>query len=145
MSIYRTVLVAVDLSEHSAKVVGRAVELFAGSEAELTLLHVVQPVLGDYSFELQLDDYDDFQHAHSAAVKAQLHALNQGSGLKAPEARVLLTSGHPVREIHRQCKERQADLLVIGSHGYGALLSVLGSTSASVMHGIGCDVLTVRI
>jgi universal stress protein A len=51
----------------------------------------------------------------------------------------------PARKICDLCAELDIDLLVIGSHGYNALFSFLGSTTNAVMHEINCDVLTVRI
>ena len=145
MATYKKVLIAVDLSENSRLVVKRAEDLFANSDVELHLVHVVVPVVGDYSFELALSDYDDFQHAHRRAVGKELAKLMEDTGLHVPEDRIHLLSGHVAREIHKLATELGADLLVIGSHGYGAILSVLGSTTSAVLHNISCDALTVRV
>jgi universal stress protein A len=144
MSTYRKITVAVDLSDQSTKVIKRAQEQLP-ADSELHIVHVVVPVTGDYSFQTSMSDYDDFQQAHRVAVEKQLSQLLNDIGLSLPEDRIHLLAGNPAKELRQLCSDLDADLLVIGSHGYGTLLSVLGSTTSSVLHGIGCDVLTVRI
>lgn len=145
MSSYQKILIAVDLSVHSRAVIDRAVELVAGSDTRLHLVHVIEPVMGDYSFESKVSDYEKLQDAHRAAVDKALSQLLYESELALPEESIHLLDGHPSRQIRKLCDELEVDLLVIGSHGYNAVLSVLGSTTSAVMHGINCDVLTVRI
>ncbi len=49
-------------------------------------------------------------------------------------------------DIKRLAAALTTDLVVIGSHGQGALsATVLGSTANRVLHGIHCDVYTVRV
>lgn len=49
-------------------------------------------------------------------------------------------------EIKRLAASMKTDLVVIGSHAQGAVsAAVLGSTANSVLHGIHCDVYTVRV
>jgi nucleotide-binding universal stress UspA family protein len=49
-------------------------------------------------------------------------------------------------EIKRLAAALKTDLVVIGSHGQGALsATVLGSPANRVLHGIHCDVYTVRV
>jgi universal stress protein F len=46
--------------------------------------------------------------------------------------------------ICRAAREHDADLIVIGSHGYGALDRVLGTTAARVVNHVDRNVLVVR-
>lgn len=56
-----------------------------------------------------------------------------------------ITSGRPFLEIIRVAKERKSDLIVIGTHGWGALKQVLlGSVAEKVVRKAPCPVLTVR-
>jgi len=48
-------------------------------------------------------------------------------------------------EITRYADDKQADLIVIGSHGRHGLQRLLGSTATPVLHNAKCDVLAVRI
>ena len=145
MSDYRKILIAVDLGRSCSDVIKRAQQLVSGSEAEIHLVHVVEMATGDYSFELDFSHLDAYQKVHRAAAEEAAQVLLSELGLELPPASVHLPSGHPAREIRKLCGELGVDLLVIGSHGEHAVLSMLGSTASAVMHGIGCDVLTVRI
>ncbi|HUF03450.1 MAG TPA: universal stress protein [Aridibacter sp.] len=54
-------------------------------------------------------------------------------------------SGKPDRIIIKECEEWPADLVVMGSHGYGFWArTLLGSVSDSVVHHAPCSVLIVR-
>ena len=145
MSHYHNILIAVDLSEHSQAVVNRAKQVADTDGATLHLAHIIEPVTGDYSFEVEISQYDDFQRAHHKAVSAELSKLLSVTGLSLQDNAIHLVEGRPARQLRKLCEELDIDLLVIGSHGYGLILSALGSTTSSVMHGISCDVLTVRV
>ena len=54
-------------------------------------------------------------------------------------------SGHPVTIIVEQIKKENIDLVVMGSHGYGAIAgSVLGSVSQRVLQRASCPVLIIK-
>jgi nucleotide-binding universal stress UspA family protein len=54
-------------------------------------------------------------------------------------------SGSPQRAIVERAKEWGADLIVLGSHGYGFWSrALLGSVSTSVVNHAPCSVLVVR-
>ena len=52
--------------------------------------------------------------------------------------------GVPWDAICREAKERECDLIVIGSHGYGGLDRILGTTAAKVVNHADRSVLVVR-
>ena len=57
---------------------------------------------------------------------------------------VLVTVGAPAPAIARAAEERQADLLVVGTHGHhGWRRALLGSVAEGVLHEAKCPVLTV--
>ena len=56
-----------------------------------------------------------------------------------------IVTGRPFMEIIRIAKERAVDLIVIGTHGRGALSQMLlGSVADKVVHKAPCPVLSVR-
>jgi nucleotide-binding universal stress UspA family protein len=53
--------------------------------------------------------------------------------------------GHPVSEILSYARDRQVDLIVMGTHGRGPLGHVvMGSVAERVVRRAPCPVLTVR-
>ena len=53
--------------------------------------------------------------------------------------------GNPAHKIRDAASELEADLIVVGTHGRHGLGLLLGSTANAVLHGVGCDVLAVRV
>jgi universal stress protein F len=58
--------------------------------------------------------------------------------------RVEVPIGAPWQALCDTARTMKADLLVIGSHGYGALDRLLGTTAAKVVNHAPCSVLVVR-
>lgn len=52
--------------------------------------------------------------------------------------------GTPWSALCDLAKEERADLLVVGSHGYGGIDRLLGTTAAKVVNHAPCSVLVVR-
>lgn len=58
--------------------------------------------------------------------------------------RTLVEIGTPWSGICQAAKEENADLIVIGSHGYSGLDKILGTTAAKVVNHAHCSVWVVR-
>ena len=77
-------------------------------------------------------------------LRAAVEALNQAS----PELKVthVLREGRPKEAILDEAEHWGADLIVVGSHGYGSIRRVfLGSVSLAVATNASCSVEIVRI
>ncbi|MEY4642323.1 MAG: hypothetical protein RLZZ227_2317 [Pseudomonadota bacterium] len=143
MSDYRKILVAVDLSKDSALVLDKALELAKQSGPELSIMHVMEPIAVGYAVEVTSVDIEGL---HAEAAKHARNALVElAAGVGIPAHRAHNVLGQPAREIRELAKEMQADLVVMGGHGKHGWELLFGSTSAGVTHGIGCDLLIVRI
>jgi nucleotide-binding universal stress UspA family protein len=59
-------------------------------------------------------------------------------------ARTRVDLGTPWRQILEAAKAEGVDLIVIGSHGYGGLDRLLGTTAAKVVNHAECSVLVIR-
>jgi nucleotide-binding universal stress UspA family protein len=130
-----------DSSRHSLH---EAAWLARRFHAEIILLHVVPRL--DYPYgalesghEMTADDL------HMQAVQTAQKALDQAilpefQGI--PVTRLLLR-GDPAEEIIATASDRNADLLVLSTHGHGALYRLLlGSVTAKVLHETQCPVWT---
>lgn len=143
MSGYTHVLIAVDLTEDSPRVVQRGLEVAARYGAKVTLLHVVEFIPVDPAGEALLPPPVDLEGDLVQAAKERLEALCREQGLKDAPRR--LEVGNIKVEIVRVAGEEKADLLVLGSHERHGLALLLGSTEKSILHKAPCDVLTVRL
>ena len=142
MSDYSRILVAVDLSEDSAMVVQRAQSVAAGINAELHLIHVIEPLSFAYGGDIPMD-FSGIQDEIHQQASAQLERFGQSNDIPAERQHIVL--GRPEVEIHATAEEVGADLIVVGSHGRYGLALLMGSTANGVLHGASCDVLAVRV
>ncbi|MDO9316953.1 MAG: universal stress protein [Gammaproteobacteria bacterium] len=146
MSHYKNVLVAIDGSDESVKIVQKALDLIAGSGAKLSVALVFETLVGNYSYELNMGDFQKVQHEFQEQVSKHAREMLKSKFPSIAAADVHFLRGKAGNEIKRLAASLKTDLVVIGSHGQGAVsAAVLGSTANSVLHGIHCDVYTVRV
>lgn len=140
----KKILVAVDFSDATGAVVEAAGSLAGAFGAELVMLHVAAP-------EPEFIGYDPGPQSVRDSVARELVAEHHGlqdweNKLKAKDLQVtaLVVQGYPVEKILDEVERRGADLVVIGSHGHGALHNLLvGSVTEGVMRKASCPVLVV--
>lgn len=143
MSGYSHVLIAVDLSDDSAAVVRKGLELTAAFRAKVSLLHVVEFIPVDPAGEALLPPPVDLEGELLQGARRRLDELAAGLGLTDAPRRVEI--GSIKAEILRVTADMKADLLVLGSHERHGLALLLGSTEKAILHKAPCDVLAVRL
>lgn len=146
MDNYQRLLVAVDLSNESEAVLGKA-QLIADHGAVLHLVYVQEPMdnvyVGIVPQSAAFSGLGDLEAQLGEELKHKLAKL--GEKFSVPSQQLHILNGSPAHEIHRFAKEHDIQLIVIGTHGQKGLQLLLGSTANAVLHGAGCDVLSVRI
>ncbi len=142
MSHYKTILLAVDLSEESATVATRAKALALSDAATLHIIHVIEPLSFAYGGDIPMD-FSGIQEEIHEQAKLQLGRF--ASDCEVPADRQHIVLGRPEVEIHSTAEAISADLIVVGSHGRHGLALLMGSTANGVLHGANCDVLAVRV
>ncbi len=142
MCAYSRILLAVDLTEDCEGVADRATALAAQSEAELHIIHVIEPLSLAYGGDIPMDLSSVQDQIHEQA-KSRLAEFSSKIGI--PEQRRHLVFGRPESEIHRIANGEAVDVIVVGSHGRHGIALLLGSTANGVLHGANCDVLAVRV
>lgn len=132
------ILVAVDFSDITDRVIQTAGELARGMGAKVWLMHCVNQqaaigAMGDVPIIMPVPEA-----SLSDRFPVKFRQLNQLAGtLRAQEieTEVLFTGGAVVNEISTAIEEHHIDLIVIGSHGHGALYDlVVGSVTKSVLY-----------
>ena len=142
MGTYRRILVAIDLTDEAPQVLERAEVIRTNHDAEIYLLHVVEPIGYAYGGDIPMD-LTELQSQLDKSARRQLN--DYGLRYNVPEARQLVAIGRPSTEVHKAAEEHEADLIIVGSHGRHGIQLLLGSTATGILHGASCDVLAVRI
>ncbi|HET9490280.1 MAG TPA: universal stress protein [Methylomirabilota bacterium] len=142
----RRILHPSDFSRASRAAFERAVALAKSARGQLTILHVMVPfvpMIGDgYVSPQVLDDVTRRQRAYADKEMTKLVAKARQAGVRATG---LILEGMPAERIVRAAKSRRADMIVMGTHGRGALAKFfLGSVAGRVVATASCPVLTVR-
>ena len=143
MSGYKSILVAVDLSDESTLILDKAREVATLYQADLSLVHVMEPIAVGYAVEVTSVDIEGL-HAEATRHSRQT-LLELGARVGVPEPRLHNVLGQPAREIRELAKKLGTDLIVMGGHGKQGWELLFGSTSSGVSHGSPCDLMIVRM
>ena len=125
---------------------GRNDSMAGGGESKLSSITVVKPlahVYGGLDMAPIASGSVAFEQEAKEQAQSQLGELSAEYGIAAGDVHVRV--GAPAAEIRAFAEEVSADLIVIGTHGRHGLGLLLGSTANSVLHGVSCDVLAVKI
>jgi nucleotide-binding universal stress UspA family protein len=146
MSVFRTIVAAVDFSETSDEAVRVACELAACHDSDLHLVHVI-PDARQQAWSVEAPGLDFTALQRESVGEAERMLEQRTAALTAGLPRVFRTvlSGLPAaREIDQHAASLGADLIVVGTHGYGPVRRlVLGSVADRVVRMAPCPVLTV--
>lgn len=143
MSTYQNLLVAIDLSNESNKVIARAKRLVGGDAHKLSLIHVVEPIAAAYPIDAYAINISKMQEEAMQIAAERLADIGKEVGIPPEHQHTML--GAPATEVRAKAQELGSDLIVIGSHGRSGWKLLLGSTANKVLHGSHCDILTVHV
>lgn len=143
MNLYNNILVAIDLSQDSSMILDKARNLAKQYDAQLSMVHVMEPIAVGYAVEVTSLDIEGLHE--EAAKQARNSLLEMGTNVDIPTNRLHTLLGQPAREIRELAENIEADLVIMGGHGKHGWELLFGSTSTGVSHGIKCDLLVVHI
>jgi nucleotide-binding universal stress UspA family protein len=150
----KTILVPVDFSDVTENII-KAVKMIAKAiKSRVVLLHVRSgdSVVTNIAAEQSPMTAGAFasegiiiQGETSAKIQKQLDKLaSRFAEMPFEVARRQKIDGPPVELILQTCNEEEADLIIMGSHGHGAVYNLLvGSVTAGVLKSANCPVLVV--
>ena len=140
------ILCPVDFSDNSDHALRYASALAESFGAELTLLHVVAPIVAALPGETALPDV--LQADIDALVdicRKRLAPLADKLAAGGLTVQQQVLRGAPFIEIIRYARESEMDLIVMGTHGRSGLGHLLiGSVAERVVRKAPCPVLTVK-
>lgn len=142
MGAYSRILLVIDLGDGSDLVGRRAKALAAATNAELSLLHVVEYVPVEPMGETLLPAVQiEEELVHRATARLTEFAARLGLE-SAPRT---VATGNIKAEIVRLAEQQGADLIVLGSRERHGLSVLVNFTEDTVLHAAPCDVLAVRL
>ena len=147
MILLKNILVATDFSEPSDAAVAYGCELAQSFGARLTVFHAAENIAArSYGSDGFVFIDPDLQHDLEAAAHTQIAAVIAGEkrALLKPTS-VVVTSNLAASAIVDYARQAGIDLIVMGTHGRGAVAHLLmGSVAERVVRTAPCPVLTVR-
>jgi universal stress protein A len=145
MAVYQRILLAVDLTTDSLLIGQRARALAAALDAELRIIHVVEPVLpvAPIPADPVVPDSVTAQTELIEIAQEQIGRLAQE--LAVPETHWSVVVGNIKNEIVRAADDGKIDLIVLGRHERHGLGFLIKPTEDVVVHRAPCDVLAVRL
>jgi len=144
------ILVPVDFSDASGQLLAVAEEAARERRAGLHLLHVIEPMpeaagLSSDPAMVQMPMAEDLD-AEKRVEAERLRQLVQGVAARGISCTSEVRFGLPADEILEAAAATDARLVVMGSHGHGALYHLFtGSVVTGVLRRINCPVLVVPL
>jgi nucleotide-binding universal stress UspA family protein len=142
----RRILVPTDFSEHSKNALRYAAAFADKFGAEVFLLHVFQDlaIFQPDAVTVAPQAPPPIEQMLAAARTALERSIQEGP-CAAVKVHPEVSEGSTFEEIVRFAKEKDIDLIIMGTHGRGWLAHVLlGSVTEKVVRKAPCPVLTVR-
>ena len=141
-----TIVVATDGSRAAGAALDEAIALATATGDRLEVITVWRALQGDFGLSYPsaalLHELLDAERAHAERTLADAAERARAAGV---EVEVALVAGDPAEQICRHASRVRARLVAVGTHGYGAVVSLLvGSVSSNVIRSAPCPVLVVR-
>ena len=133
------ILVPTDGSKAAQKAAMYAVDLAKQLKASVIVLSVIdkrsfmgQTVPARKTSRHVIAPIEDYLREAAEGYAGEIKKLCDKKGV---QANTVIAAGHPVEDIVKEASRAKADLIIMGSHGKGALAAaVLGSITYGVIH-----------
>ena len=129
----QNILVPIDFSDVTDTVISEASRLARPSSARIWLVHVTDSNLHFVGYEFGLVPSRD---SVAKELRHEHHMLDEYHGKLSQEGlqvTAMLVPGNPAEKILKEADRMNADLIILGSHGHGALHHLL---MGSVCEGV---------
>lgn len=140
-----TILLATDGSPSALEATRQAIRLADDTSARLVIVgveHVTVPSYGYYGYGEVYGDLLAGEHVHIQRVLADAAHEAEDAGVIAE---TVDRSGDVVEAVCEVAAQKEARLIVVGSHGWSGVRRFLfGSVSMGLLHHAPCPVLVVR-
>ncbi len=142
----KTILVALDGSEHARRALDEALKLLAANSMHVHLLSVCEPIhVNEVLFKDTLSDMRHLEDEHMAAGRS----IVETAAARLKDASIShdthVEIGHPAQAIAEFAKKYHCEMIVMGTRGLGAIRTLaVGSVANKVVHLAEVPVLLVK-
>lgn len=145
MPVWKKILCAIDFSPPSRVAMLQAAELAASCHAELLLLHVQEIPAARAQLGMMPSPPEAYELRMGEAWRQLERSAAEVAAIAKVHVSVQQVEGPAPEEIVRIAREKEVDLVVVGTHGRkGVKRAVLGSVAELVVRRAPCSVLVVR-
>jgi len=141
MKAINHIVVPVDLEEHTEKLLEYAFYIAGKLSAKLSIIHIVEPfpTTGDMELGMTtIKEYTENRIQHAGEFLEKLAA-------PYPECTITILHGIIVDEIVKFAKNKESDIIIIGTHGSkGIEKLLLGSVAERVVKNGHCPTLVMN-
>jgi nucleotide-binding universal stress UspA family protein len=146
----KKILVATDGSDHARRAIEYASDIASKYDATVYLLHVIS----DTKIPEEVFEYIKVERIEQPPQAVYFKKIGEGivgagakrareNGVNNIQSEVL--QGDPADKIIEFAREKDVDMIVIGSRGLGSVKGLfLGSVSSKVCHAADCTCVTVK-
>lgn len=140
----KRILVPLDFSASSTRALDYACRLAVKFSASIHLVHVCEvPSMITASMDAYAIAYTDF--SQRLGEEAELQLNREAARISDLKVTTEVLFGQPAMSIIDAASANQSDLIVMGTHGHGAVMHMMmGNVAERVVRGAPCPVLTVR-
>jgi nucleotide-binding universal stress UspA family protein len=148
-------LVAIDFSELADRIIGEAEGLARNLSAKVFLLHVIPPsspaidLLPDVETVLPREEPQKNERSFRLSdtpESAKLLAIATKLQRNGIDTTAIIAQNDEVTAIIEESEKNGADMIMLGSHGHGALFHLLiGSVSEGIIRQASCPVIIVPL
>ena len=145
MTDYNRIMIPVDFSANSPKLLQAATEVAEKFQAELLLVFVVQS-FEDYSgFFVPHMPVAQFEDEMMESAKKKMEAFIHENLKTSLKYRTEVLKGDVAEELTRYAEENNVAMIIMGTHGYKGIERVIfGSVAEKVVKTSPCPVLTIN-
>ena len=140
MAKTKKILVPLDGSKYSKKVIQYAYDFSIAFDAEIILIYVVEK-----SMPVNLLDQKEYLKILRKFGEKTLDNAKNILAKKQLDAKIILAQGNIINEINKTAKKEKCDLIIVGNKGLGAVgRMLLGSVSNKLAQSSSCSLVIVK-
>jgi nucleotide-binding universal stress UspA family protein len=143
----KTIITALDFSDAAKDVLGAAMLMAELQDATLHIIHVLEPEPTYTAYGMTPEEFPAiqvFQHESQCRAEARLNDAVATAKTLVKDVRAELIVGSPLHSIIDYAQTQKADLIVIGTHGHGAVAALLiGSVAEGLVRKAVCPTLVI--